>query len=356
MTLPVRPPFEPMLAKLTRELPPGGDVLFEPKWDGFRCVLFRDGDELDLQSRNQKPLLRYFPELVEPLLAQLPERVVLDGELVVSNEKGLDFDALQLRQHPAASRVKKLAQEIPASYVAFDVLALGDDSLLETPFAERRTTLEKMLQKAKPPLFLTPGTTDRDIASDWFTRFEGAGFDGVVAKPLHDSYHPGQRAMVKVKHERTCDCVVAGFRVHKDGNGVGSLLCGLYDDDGGLHHVGVASGMNAKLRTELQEELEPLRKNALKDHPWKDWADAMQQAAQNQRMPGGLNRWNANKDMSWEPVRIERVVEVTYEGLMNGRFRHNARFHRWRPDKEPDDCTYAQLETVAPAELREMFA
>jgi ATP-dependent DNA ligase len=356
MALPVEPPFEPMLAKLTRELPPGGEVLYEPKWDGFRCIVFRDGDDLDLQSRNQRPLLRYFPELREPMLEQLPERVVLDGELVVSNERGLDFDALQLRQHPAESRVKKLAAEIPASYVAFDVLALGDDSMLDVPFLERRSVLEKMLGKARAPLFVTPGTKSREIAADWFKRFEGAGFDGVVAKPLTDTYHPGKRAMVKVKHERTCDCVVAGYRVHKDGNGVGSLLVGLYDDAGSLHHVGVASGMAATLRTELLRDVEPLRAHALDDHPWKDWAEAMHDAAtQGQRMPGGPSRWNAKKDLSWEPVRIERVVEVEYEGLLNGRFRHNGRFRRWRADKDPDDCTYAQLETVAPAELRALF-
>ena len=260
MALPVKPPFEPMLAKLTREMPPDGEVLYEPKWDGFRCVVFRDGDDLDLQSRNQKPLLRYFPEMREPLLAQLPERVVLDGELVIANERGLDFEALQLRQHPAESRVRKLAQEIPASYVAFDVLALGDASLLDTQFAQRRKTLEEVLAKADAPVYLTPATAHRDVATDWFNRFEGAGFDGIVVKPLEDTYHPGQRAMVKVKHERTADCVVAGFRIHKDGKGVGSLLCGLYDDTGNLHHVGVASGMAAKLRTELLHEIEPLRK------------------------------------------------------------------------------------------------
>jgi ATP-dependent DNA ligase len=356
MALPVRPPFEPMLAKLSRDFPSVGDVLYEPKWDGFRCVAFRDGDDLDLQSRNQRPLLRYFPELRAPLLEQLPPRVVLDGELVVANERGLDFDALQLRQHPAESRVRKLAEEIPASYVAFDVLAVDDESLLETPFGERRTLLESILGKAEPPLYVTPATTDRDVARDWFNRFEGAGFDGVVAKPLFDTYHPGQRAMAKIKHERTCDCVVAGYRMHKDGKGVGSLLLGLYDDEGNLHHVGVASAMAAKLRTEMQHDVEPLRKNALDDHPWREWADLMTEAAAaGQRMPGGMNRWNANKDMSWEPLRIERVAEVEYEGLLNGRFRHNARFRRWRDDKDPDDCTYSQLETVPPAELREMF-
>ncbi|HEY5170454.1 MAG TPA: ATP-dependent DNA ligase [Acidimicrobiia bacterium] len=357
MPLPVRPPFEPMLAKLTRELPAAGDVSYEPKWDGFRCIVFRDGDDLDLQSRNQKPLLRYFPELREPLLAQLPERVVLDGELVVANERGLDFDALQLRQHPAASRVKKLAAEIPASYVAFDLLALDDRSLLDVPFVDRRSTLERVLAGARPPVYLTPTTRDRDVAADWFSRFEGAGFDGVVAKPLADGYRPGKRTMLKVKHERTCDCVVAGFRVHKDGNGVGSFLLGLYDDDGALHHVGVASAMAAKLRADLALEVEDLRAGALTEHPWRDWAESMSAAAESgTRMPGGPSRWNATKDLSWEPLRIERVCEVEFEGMMNGRFRHNARFRRWRPDKDPSDCTYAQLETVPPAELREMFA
>jgi len=346
-----------MLAKLTREMPPAGEVSYEPKWDGFRCIVFRDGDDLDLQSRNQKPLLRYFPELREPLLAQLPDRVALDGELVVANERGLDFDALQLRQHPAASRVKKLAVEIPASYVAFDLLALGDESMLDVPFGDRRAALERVLAGARPPIYLTPTTRDRDVAADWFSRFEGAGLDGVVAKPLGDGYHPGKRTMLKVKHERTCDCVVAGFRVHKDGNGVGSLLLGLYDDDGALHHVGVASAMSATLRSELARDVEDLRAGALVDHPWKDWAESMSEAAaQGQRMPGGPSRWNATKDLSWEPLRIERVCEVEFEGMMSGRFRHNARFRRWRPDKDPGDCTYAQLETIPPAELREMFA
>ena len=355
--MPVRPPFDPMLAKLTRELPPAVGVSYEPKWDGFRCIVFRDGDDLDLQSRNQKPLMRYFPELREPMLDQLPERVVLDGELVVAGERGLDFDALQLRQHPAASRVKKLSREIPASYVAFDLLALDERSLLDVPFEERREVLENVLAGARPPIYVTPATRDRDIAADWFSRFEGAGFDGVVAKALDDGYHPGKRTMLKVKHERTCDCVVAGFRVHKDGNGVGSFLLGLYDDSGVLQHVGVASAMAAALRTRLADEVEDLRADALTDHPWKSWAESMSEAAaQGQRMPGGPSRWNATKDLSWEPLRIERVCEVEFEGMMNGRFRHNARFRRWRPDKDPRDCTYAQLETVPPAELREMFS
>jgi ATP-dependent DNA ligase len=356
MALPVNPPLDPMLAKLTRDLPPEGKVSYEPKWDGFRCVVFRDGDDLDLQSRNSKPLLRYFPELVEPMLAQFPKQVVLDGELVIWGDHGLDFDALQLRQHPAASRVKKLSAEIPASYVAFDLLALGKDSWCDRPFEERRAKLAEVLADADAPIHLTPATRDRATAADWFNRFEGAGFDGVVAKPLDGTYRPGERTMLKVKHERTADCVVAGYRMHKDGKGLGSLLCGLYDDDGVLHHVGVASAMAAPLRAELLAEVQPLREHALDNHPWKEWADAFAQAEGGQRMPGGQNRWNANKDMSWEPVRIERVVEVAYEGLMSGRFRHNARFRRWRPDKDPAECTYSQLETVAPAELREMFA
>jgi ATP-dependent DNA ligase len=356
MTLPVRPPLEPMLAKLTRDLPPAGAVIFEPKWDGFRCIVFRDGDDLDLQSRNSKPLLRYFPELREPLCAQLPDRCVLDGELVIANENGLDFDALQLRQHPADSRVQKLAVEIPASFVAFDLLALGDESLLETPFGERRAQLALLLADATPPIYLTPATRDRDLAADWFRRFEGAGFDGVVAKPLDGDYRPGARTMLKVKHERTCDCVVAGYRLHKDGKGVGSLLLGLYDDEGVLHHVGVASSMAAGERGTVLELLQPYREHALDGHPWRDWAEAASgEVEASGRMPGGMNRWNANKDMSWEPVRIELVAEVAYEGLMNGRFRHNARFRRFRSDRDPDSCRYDQLETVAPEELKAVF-
>jgi ATP-dependent DNA ligase len=356
VSLPIRPPLEPMLAKLTRELPPAGDVVFEPKWDGFRCVVFRDGDDLDLQSRNSKPLLRYFPELREPLCAALPDRCVLDGELVVANENGLDFDALQLRQHPAESRVRKLAAEIPASYVAFDLLALGDESLLDAPFGERRARLALLLADATPPIYLTPATRDRDLAADWFRRFEGAGFDGVVAKPLADPYRPGERTMLKVKHERTCDCAVAGYRVHKDGKGVGSLLLGLYDDVGVLHHVGVASSLAARERTTVLESLQPYRERALDGHPWRDWAEAASGNVEaGGRMPGGLNRWNANKDMSWEPLRVELVAEVAYEGLMNGRFRHNARFRRFRSDREPASCRYDQLEAVAPEELRAVF-
>jgi ATP-dependent DNA ligase len=356
MTLPVSPPLEPMLAKLARELPPAGAVLYEPKWDGFRCVAFRDGESLDLQSRNARPLLRYFPELREPLLDQLPEACVLDGELVVATERGLDFDALQLRQHPADSRVRRLAVEIPASYIAFDLLALDGDSMLERPFAFRRAALERVLEGVTPPIHVTPATSDRAVALDWFARFEGAGFDGVVAKPLADRYRPGERAMVKVKHERTADCVVGGYRVHKDGAGVGSLLLGLFDDVGRLHHVGVASSLAASARAALLSDLAPYCDRALDGHPWRDWAElATAGDPQGTRLPGGVSRWNAGKDLSWEPVRPELVAEVAYEGLMNGRFRHNARFRRWRPDRDAASCTYSQLERVPPAELREMF-
>ncbi len=357
MSLPVRPPLEPMLAKLAREVPERGDCFFEPKWDGFRCIVFRDGDDLDLQSRNQRPLLRYFPELRAPLLAQLPDRCVLDGELVVVGDRGLDFDSLQLRQHPADSRVRKLAAEIPATYVAFDVLAVGDESLLNTPFAERRARLEALLADADGSIVLTPATRDPAEARDWFSRFEGAGFDGVMAKPLGGVYEPGQRSLIKVKHERTCDCAVAGYRVHKDGKGVGSLLLGLYDEAGDLHHVGVAAAIDAVRRAELLAQLQPYRENALEGHPWRDWADFMsaQREANPTRMPGGPSRWNANKDLSWEPLRVELVAEVAYEGMLNGRFRHNARYRRMRTDRDARTCDYAQLEQVPPAELRDLF-
>jgi ATP-dependent DNA ligase len=353
VNLPVNPPVSPMLAKLTREMPTGGGWLYEPKWDGFRCIVFRDGDEIELGSRNERPLTRYFPELADRLREQLPDRVVVDGEVVIATEHGLDFDLLSLRIHPAASRITKLAEETPASFVAFDLLALGDDDLREQPFGERRKQLEKMLKKAKPPIHVTPATTDPAVAEQWFERFEGAGLDGVVAKPLDGPYAEGQRTMAKVKHLRTADCVVAGTRVHKDGKGVGSLLLGLFDGQGVLHHVGVASSFAAPLRRQLAEELEPYRKDALKDHPWGEWANA--QAHEHSRMPGGMNRWNAKKDMSWEPIRAELVVEVAYEHLQGDRFRHNARFRRWRPDREPSSCTYSQLDAVVPAELHEIF-
>jgi len=354
MKLPVMPPVSPMLAKLSRELPTGDGILYEPKWDGFRCIVFRDGDEIELGSRNERPFNRYFPELALALLENLPPRVVLDGEIVIAGDDGLDFDGLQQRIHPAASRVAKLAAETPSSFVAFDILAEGDDDLREQPFSERRARLEHTLASARPPIHLTPATTDPEIAREWFDRFEGAGLDGVLAKPLDGTYRENQRTMFKVKHERTADCVVAGFRWHKDGEGVGSLLLGLYDDDGDLHHVGVASSFAAPLRKQLVDELAPYREGGREGHPWEEWANAMSEAGT--RMPGAPSRWNAKKDQSWEPLRIELVAEVRYEHLQGDRFRHVARFVRWRPDRKPDSCTYAQLEAVVPAELAALFS
>jgi ATP-dependent DNA ligase len=344
-----------MLAKLTRELPTG-NYLYEPKWDGFRAIVFRDGDDVEIGSRNEKPLTRYFPDLIDPILRNLPERAVVDGEIVIATEKGLDFDLLSLRIHPAASRVAMLAEETPASFVAFDLLAEGDDDLRGEPFKTRRARLERAFKKAKSPILLTPATTDPDLARAWFDRFEGAGLDGVVAKPLDGEYREGERTMAKVKHLRTADCAVAGYRVHKDGEGVGSLLLGLFDEHRVLHHVGVASSFNVALRKQLAEEVEPYREHALDNHPWGDWAEAAADAAATgQRMPGGLSRWNAGKDLSWEPLRVELVAEVAYEHLQGDRFRHTARFQRWRPDREPSSCTYEQLEAPVPVELREVF-
>ncbi len=351
MTLPVRPPVAPMLAKLARELPRDTGLFYEPKWDGFRCIVFRDGDDVELGSRNEKPLTRYFPELVDALRHELPPRCVLDGEIVIAGPGGLEFDALSQRIHPAEKRIRLLAESTPASFVAFDLLAEGDRSFMEAPYAERRAVLEKALAKARPPVHLTPVTDDPDVATDWFSRFEGAGLDGVVVKDGALRYLPDKRAMVKVKHQRTADCVVAGFRTHKDGAGVGSLLLGLFDPAGTLHHVGVASGFSVARRGELVAELEPYRKHARKDHPWAGWAEA--QAAG--RAPGGTNRWNAGKDMTWEPVRPEAVCEVSYDHLQQDRFRHATSFVRWRPDRDPASCTYAQLDTPVPMELNEVF-
>jgi ATP-dependent DNA ligase len=357
VNLPVVPPLLPMLAKKVSALPEGEGWLFEPKWDGFRVLVFRDGDELFIQSRDGKPLDRYFPEMREPLLKQLPPRCVLDGELVIAGAGGLDFDALQLRLHPAASRVKLLAGQMPASIVFWDVLCVDDSDLRGTPFADRRARLEKLLANAEPPLHLTPATTDRALAADWFSRFEGAGLDGVMAKPLAGPYEPNKRVMLKVKHERECDCVVAGFRWHKKGDDrVGSLLLGLYDEAGTLHHVGVVASFTDKVRHELVETLAPYRDNATADHPWKEWADWQTSGAPDgQRVPGAKSRWNANKDLSWVPLRPELVVEVAYDHMQGTRFRHTAQFRRWRPDKPVRDCTYAQLEVVAPHELAAIF-
>lgn len=358
MNLAVNPPVLPMLAKRVSELPPGEGWIFEPKWDGFRTLIFRDGDEVFIQSRDEKPLNRYFPELIDPLKAQLPERCVLDGELVIAGSEGLDFDSLQLRLHPAESRVKKLAVEIPAEVVFFDLLCLGDESLCETPFAERRSKLEKILAGAESPLHLTPATRDRVIAADWFKRFEGAGLDGVVAKPETGTYQPNKRVMFKVKHERECDCVVAGFRWHKRGDktALGSLLLGLYDGND-FEFVGVCASFTDVKRRELIEFLKPYRKNALEGHPWRDWADASPQTAEAaRRRPGMESRWSAGKNLSWEPLRPELVVQVAYDHMQSGRFRHTAQFRRWRPDKKPRDCTFEQLEVVPPHELAAIFA
>jgi ATP-dependent DNA ligase len=356
MELPVKPPILPMLAKRVSELPTSGDWIFEPKWDGFRALVFRDHDEIMIQSRDEKPLNRYFPELLDPLRAELPSRCVLDGEVVVARNSALDFDALQMRIHPAESRVKLLSQQIPASIVFFDLLAKGQRDLRKLPFEKRRQLLESTLSSASAPIHLTPATRDFDVASDWFRRFEGAGLDGVVAKPIDGTYESNKRVMLKVKHERECDCVVAGFRWHKKGAGtaVGSLLLGLFDDEGMLHHVGVCASFTDQKRIELVEFLEPYRKNALAKHPWKDWA--MQEAAAGRRIPGAQSRWSQGKDMSWEPLRPELVVEVAYDHMQGSRFRHTAQFRRWRKDKKPKDCTYEQLEVVPPHELETIFA
>jgi ATP-dependent DNA ligase len=356
MNLPVNPPVLPMLANRTGELPPGDTWIFEPKWDGFRALMFRDGDELFIQSRDAKPLNRYFPEVVEALLAQLPPRCVLDGEIVIARDGGLDFEALQLRLHPAESRVRMLSKEIPASVVFFDILAEGDDNLCSVPFQERRKRLEKLVGGVTAPLHLTPATRDHALAADWFSRFEGAGFDGVIAKPEAGVYEPNKRVMLKVKHERDCDCVVAGFRWHKgsEKTAVGSLLLGLYDDAGKLQHVGVCGSFTAARRKELVELLAPYRENAIENHPWKQWAEWQGDDAP-QRKPGAGSRWSQGKDLSWEPVRPELVVEVAYDHMQSKRFRHTAQFRRWRTDKRPEDCTFAQLEVVAPQELMEIF-
>jgi ATP-dependent DNA ligase len=347
------PPIEPMLAKVALELPPDDGFLFEPKWDGFRAIVFRGGDDLFIQSRDLRPLDRYFPDLHEALLAALPAGSVVDGEIVIAGAHGLDFEALQLRLHPAATRVAKLAAESPASFVAFDLLGVEGRSIMSQPQAERREALEKLLAKAKPPLYLTPATRERKVAAEWLDRFEGAGLDGVIAKLEDLPYEPGKRAMIKVKHVRTADCVVAGFRWHKAGEGiVGSLLLGLYDDRGVLQHVGVTSSFTMAMRKQLAGELEPLRKNAMKDHPWRDWAGA---AAEASRMPGSQSRWSAGKNLAWEPLRIERVCEVKYDHLQGDRFRHAAIFQRWRPDKPPAECTYDQLEVTTAYELEKVF-
>lgn len=351
-----------MLAKLTAEIPDQvADAegrptwLYEPKWDGFRCIVFRDGDEIELTSRNERPFTRYFPELLDPLRSALPERCVIDGEIVIArgDDHGLDFDALLQRIHPAESRVRRLAAETPASFVAFDVLVLDDSVTMTVPLRDRRQLLESMLDGDRAPVHLCPATTEQSVAQQWFVEFEGAGLDGVIAKRLADPYTPDKRTLVKVKHSRTADCVVAGYRLHKDGKGVGSLLLGLYDDEGVLHHVGVASGFSVARRAQLVDELAPLLDRALEGHPWRDWAEA--QAHESARLPGAQSRWNAGKDLSWTPLRIERVAEVTFGQLQTGRFRHGVGFVRWRPDRTPESCKYAQLDVAAPVAFRDLW-
>ncbi|WP_127794062.1 ATP-dependent DNA ligase [Agromyces sp. LHK192] len=351
MDLPVMPPVAPMLAKPVKEIPDVGHV--EPKWDGFRTIVFRDGDEVVLGSRNEKPMTRYFPELVEQLRRNLPDRCVVDGEIILVVEGRLEFEVLQQRIHPADSRVRMLAEQTPASFVAFDLLALGGDDLTGRPFGDRRRLLEEALAEASDPVFVTPATGDPAVAREWFERFEGAGLDGVIAKPLDGTYLPDKRTMFKVKHDRTADVVVAGYRWHKSGGIVGSLLLGLYGDDGRLHHVGVAASFPMAKRASLVEELAPLVEDDLSRHPWGEWADQSAHAAT--RMPGAVSRWSAGKDLSFVPLRPERVVEVAYDQMEGDRFRHTAQFRRWRPDRDASSCTYDQLEEPTPLDLGEIL-
>ncbi len=349
MDLPVNPPVKPMLAKSIPDIPEG--MLYEPKFDGFRCIVFRDGDEVELGSRNERPLTRYFPEVVRAVKEHLPERCVIDGEVVVAIAGGLDFEALQQRIHPAVSRVNMLAERTPGAFIAFDLLALGDTSYMDRPFAERRAALEKALVSSGPSIFLTPATDSLDLAKEWFKAFEGAGLDGVVAKPATIPYAPDKRIMFKIKHQRTADCVVAGFRWHKSGPVVGSLLLGLFDDKGDLHHVGVAAAFPMAERKRLLDDLAPYRMEQIADdHPWSSFADW-------ERIPGGAgNRWNAKKDMSWEPLQPKLVVEVAYDHMEGTRFRHVAQFKRWRPDRTPESCTFAQLEVPASFNLADVLS
>jgi ATP-dependent DNA ligase len=362
MDLPVMPPVAPMLAKSVPEIPDLGHT--EPKWDGFRTIVFRDGDEVELGSRNERPMTRYFPEVVEAIKAATPRRCVLDGEIIVVSGSGerLDFDALQQRIHPAVSRVTLLADQTPASFVAFDLLALDDEDLMSVPFGQRRARLVQALDDAlRDPgagtgagrVHVTPATADLAEAKDWFERFEGAGLDGVVAKPLDGTYQPDKRTMFKIKHERTADCVVAGFRWHKTGDVVGSLLLGLYRGDGTLQHVGVSASFPMARRRSLLDELAPYRDVPAGSHPWGAWADA--QAHVGRRMPGNVSRWNATKDLSFVPLRPELVVEVAYDHMEGDRFRHTAQFRRWRPDRDPASCSYEQLEEPVSFDLGQIL-
>ncbi|MFH8656039.1 ATP-dependent DNA ligase [Streptomyces afghaniensis] len=352
MDLPVMPPVLPMLAKSVATIPAG--MQYEAKWDGFRAIVFRDGAEVELGSRTGKPLTRYFPELVTAVRERLPERSVVDGEIVIAREGHLDFDALTERIHPADSRVRMLAERTPASFVAFDLLALGDESLMDAPLTDRRELLDRELSGVTAPVHLAPATTDIEVARGWFEQYEGAGLDGVIAKPLTVRYRPDERAMFKIKHERTADVVVAGYRLHKSGPVVGSLLLGLYDDRGTLQHVGVSAAFPMKRRAELVEELEPLRMDDVQGHPWAAWSE--EAAHETARLPGAPSRWSAKKDLSWVPLRPERVAEVAYDHMENGqRFRHTARFRRWRPDRTPESCTYAQLQEPVRYDLAEIL-
>ncbi len=347
MNLPVTPPVKPMLALSVPEIPE--NMLYEPKFDGFRCIIFRDGDAVELGSRNEKPLNRYFPDVVTAVLNNLPGKSVIDGEIVVASGSGLDFEALQQRIHPAASRVAMLAQQTPAAFIAFDLLALDGTNYMDRPFSERREALELALEGAKPPIFLTPATASIELARDWFRVFEGAGLDGIIAKPLHIPYVSDKRLMFKIKHQRTADCVVAGFRWHKSGPVVGSLLLGLYDDSGFLQHVGVAASFSASRRVSLLEEIAPYRPQPGETHPWSQWANF-------ERIPGGeVSRWNRDKDMSWEPLRPELVAEVEYDHMEGSRFRHVAHFKRWRPDRTPESCTFEQLDRPAKFNLADVL-
>jgi ATP-dependent DNA ligase len=353
MRLPVMPPVKPMLAKSVAEIP-RGDLSFEPKWDGFRSIVFRDGDEVEIGSRNERPMTRYFPEVVEAVKANLPERTVVDGEIVVPDEAGkrLEFETLQQRIHPADSRVRLLSERTPAHFVAFDLLALDDRNLMKEPFAERRRLLEDALAAASSPIHVTPATTDRDVAERWFDEFEGAGLDGVIAKPLGVTYQPDKRVMFKIKHTRTADCVVAGYRVHKtDDHAIGSLLLGLYDENGDLANVGVVGALPMAQRRKLFEELQPLV-TTFEGHPW-NWG----QEELGTRTPrhSEFSRWSAGKDLTFVPLRPERVVEVRYDHMEGARLRHTGQFVRWRPDRDPRSCTYDQLQEPVTYDLAEIL-
>jgi ATP-dependent DNA ligase len=353
MAFPLEPPISPMLAKAISGMPQADGLAFEPKWDGFRCIVFFDGENVLLGSRNEKPLDRYFPDVVEMVRSSLTRPCVLDGEIVIATDDGLNFDFLTQRIHPAASRVKMLSETTPASFVAFDLLALDDHDLRPKPFAERRIALGELFAGIEPPMYLTPLTTDLHTAEQWFTEFEGAGLDGIVAKDVSQPYVENKRTMLKIKHERTADCVVAGFRWHKTGDIVGSLLLGLFDDEGVLHHVGITSSFTMARRKELIDELQPYRVADLSGHPWEAWA--AQEEGETQRKPGAVSRWNAKKDLSWVPLRPDLVVEVAYSQMQGNRFRHTTTFKRWRTDRDPSSCTYAQLETPTPMLVKQIF-